>query len=364
MKKLATAIAMSTLMSSAMWAVPAFAEMGKEHVGSGEASRDAGGADVKFDPAAKASPPKIEAGEETRAAPITDEKKAVESFTALTRSADGTVTRSAPSDEMRDLVLQDINNAGGAMMGGAKKVEKSEDPAFTEGEEANRQVFGDDDRVQIKNTKASPFPVFGYIEAKTKTGVGGCSGTLIGPRTVLTAAHCLYSHEDKDWLTEVLFAPGLNSFDDIPFGAYAAESTTVVEGFVTNYQGYYGSVVPWDLGIITLAEPIGEKIGYLGYWNYEDLGDFAANIVGYPGDKPAGTMWRASCNVLAEMISETNFSYDCDTYPGSSGSSVYAYDNAAKQRVVVGVNVAESPENNTAVRLNATYVAWINSLWK
>ena len=75
-------------------------------------------------------------------------------------------------------------------------------------------------------------------------------------------------------------------------------------------------------------------------------------------------MWPATCNVVTEAIGTDNFQYDCDTYPGSSGSSVYAFDNSTKERIVVGVNVAESKSANTAVRLNAAYVEWINSLWK
>ena len=94
------------------------------------------------------------------------------------------------------------------------------------------------------------------------------------------------------------------------------------------------------------------------------LGDFSANIVGYPGDKPGGTMWRSTCNVLAENVGDGYFQYDCDTYPGSSGSAVYAYDEGAKARIVVGVNVAESTDFNTAVRINAVYLEWINGLNK
>lgn len=160
--------------------------------------------------------------------------------------------------------------------------------------------------------------------------------------------------------------PGLNggTADDAPFGAFTYESAYILQGFIDNYQGFYGSVVPWDLGIVTLKQDIGTNLGWLGYANYEDLGDFTANIVGYPGDKSMGTMWKASCEVHAENIGTDYFQYDCDTFPGSSGSSVYAYDNAAKQRVISGVNVAEGPEANTAVRLNAANVEWINGLYK
>jgi len=352
------------MLSTVLWAAPSYAQMGSAKEGSGEAARGSPmDGDFKFGRAKPIAPPKLEAGEESRAAPMADEAKVVESFSILTRTADGKEVRTAPSDALKAIIVKELNAPEKKPDAGSAP-QMSIDPALTEGDEADRQVFGDDDRVQIKNTKVYPFTAIGYIEGKTKQGYGSCSGTLIGPHTVLTAAHCVYNHDDKAFLDEIIFVPGLNGPDDAPFGAYAAESVHIVEGYVTNYQGYYGSVLPWDLGVINLAEPVGDSLGWLGYANYDDLGDFDANIVGYPGDKPGGTMWRATCTVLAENIGDGYFQYDCDTYPGSSGSSVYAYDSRSKQRIVTGVNVAESPDANTAVRLNATYVEWINSVYK
>jgi hypothetical protein len=137
--KLASGIVILALASTAIWAAPAFAQMGKSNPGSGEETRSApGGADIKLGDAKPIAPPKIEADEASRA-PILDEGKAVESFTVLTRSADGKVSRSSPSEEMRGLVIEDMKKEAGK---GSMKLEKSGDPSFANEEEAGRQVFG------------------------------------------------------------------------------------------------------------------------------------------------------------------------------------------------------------------------------
>jgi V8-like Glu-specific endopeptidase len=254
MKKVVSTIAIAAMLSTSLWVAPSFADgVSAGNEGSGDAARAAPGVEFSLDSAKPINPPKIEGGEAVRAAPQTEDQ-AIKSFTARGITSDGKEVTVEASEGLRDIIKQELS---GGSAGGEKASAPqagATDPAF----EGERTVFGKDDRVEVKDTTQYPFRTIGIILMTSKSGQQGtCTGTLIGPRTVLTAAHCLYNHEDGGWLDEWLFVPGLKGVtaNDAPFGAYAYETAYVLSGFIDNYQGFYGSVVPWDLGIITLKDP-------------------------------------------------------------------------------------------------------------
>ncbi|MEX0956932.1 MAG: serine protease [Rhizobiaceae bacterium] len=347
MKYLRTAILASAVFSVALNTMPAYAaEVSAGSEGSGEAPRAAPGGARISERGTPVAPLELTDEGVPRALEL-DPGEMERDLGTVIRKQDGTESREPASDAMKRMLK-------GAMRQGV-------DPSFTQDEDA-RQVFGEDERVQITDTSGYPFRTFGLLQGESPDGgLFNCSATLIGPRTVLTAAHCLYNH-DTGWLDNFIFAPGLISMQKAPHGIYEYETAYIFQGYIDNYEGYYGSVVPWDIAVVVLQQPAGEDLGWMAYGYDDDLGNFVANIIGYPGDMPPGTMWAASCDVSAENLGDLWFQYLCDTYPGSSGSSVYKYNGDTDERIVYGVNVAESPTANTAVRINRIYFEWLGGL--
>ena len=201
-------------------------------------------------------------------------------------------------------------------------------------------IHGTDDRVRVWNTTAFPFRTICKLEITAADGSQwGCSGALIGPRTVLSNGHCVFMHDHGGWVRQIRVIPGKNGSPE-PYGAAISTFYHSVKGWTESESSNY------DYAVVVLPanQKLGNAVGWMGLANlsYFSLLGLNVNNSGYPGDKPYGTQWWNANNILA--VTDRRIYYRIDTYGGQSGSPDWRYKDG--QRHIVAVhNTGGSPFN-------------------
>jgi glutamyl endopeptidase len=199
---------------------------------------------------------------------------------------------------------------------------------------ALESIIGADDRQRILETDLAPWRMICALRMLGRGG-GAAIGTgwLAGPRTVVTAGHCVH-HQGffGGWANFIEVSAGRNGVE-FPFNTVKATRFSSIDRWVETADPDF------DIGCIHLDEPLGEQVGWFTIANLTpaELESHMVNISGYPGDRGAGTeQWFHVNRVLS--VGERRIFYDVDTMGGQSGSPVWVHEQEGAPPIAVGIH--------------------------
>lgn len=166
-------------------------------------------------------------------------------------------------------------------------------------------------------SERAQWPAVGHLTGPGFRMKRGCSATLVAPKLIVTAAHCLtgaFGNPENQF-----FKAGLAGNDYVAQRSYRGADIHIHP----EYKIKKGkNRLPFDVAVIKLSEPISStEVTPIPIARSLDMAPSDATLLGYRHDKPNVLSGHDACRLLSSPKSEVYF-YGCEVVSGISGGPV------------------------------------------